>query len=285
MFVYLSVVIMIILPLIALYLAFRREPNSLYYVFGWGISLGATLWFLFYNMGLYIPEGGYRYFYEIGVAAEALLFSIILSKRLNHAKALENALATQQVLLRELHHRVKNNLQFIVSFYRLKLKRHLDPAGKRMLTEAEQNVVSLGKIHEILYRQPDLTAIEASIFLKTLTGEIAEGFKDHPAEIRFEGEASLPVQQAIYCGLIVNELVTNAIKYAFEKNGGIITVRIGKDREGFRLDVEDNGKGFDTAEIGQTFGVTLVQHLVEKELGGSLKSATDSGTRHTIRWR
>lgn len=170
--VYLTFLNLISILLSTLYLFYKKEENSLYLIFGFSIYTLGTLMFLVYNTGLYIPKNGYWFFYEISLGLEGLLFSIILSKKLNYTKALASSLNTQKILLKELHHRVKNNLQFIISLYRLKLRSSLDNLGKEKLKEVENNVHSIGKIHDVLHSNQNISSLNSSIYFKDLIKEI-----------------------------------------------------------------------------------------------------------------
>ncbi len=271
--------------IVILFLVYKKEENALYLLVGQGFNVAGTLLFLAYNTGDYIPQGGYWYFYEMSLSIEAFLFSIVLSRKLNRTKALETALATQKILIRELHHRVKNNLQFIVSLYRLKLKKHLDEGGKTMLTEAEQNIRSIGKIHEILYNQQNISELNAREYFEDLADEIKRGYPSEDINISIDGSMQLSIDHAIYCGLIVNELVTNAIKHAFSGKSGQINIKLG-DKNGLKtLIVSDNGVGFDTQSTKRSFGLTLVEKLAKDELKGSVSTEAKDGMTHTLEWR
>jgi len=195
------------------------------------------------------------------------------------------ALSTKQVLIRELHHRVKNNLQFIVSLYRLKLKKHLTPEGRILLKEAEQNILSIGKIHEILYAQQNLSHLEASPYIHDLVGEIQKSFAAQNITVSVKGEVPIRIEQALYCGIIINELVTNAMKYAFEgKEGGHIAISLAQDAGKIVLSLCDDGRGFDYDACEHSFGLSLIRRLVEEELKGAMSVKTDKGSCFTLRW-
>jgi two-component sensor histidine kinase len=267
------------------YLVYKGEENALYLLVGQGANAIGHIFFLLYNFGTYVPQGGYWYFYEMSLATEGLLFSIVLSKKLSHTKALTTALNTQQILIRELHHRVKNNLQFIVSLYRLKLRPFLDLQGRKKLTEAEGNIHSIGKIHEILYAHQNISELNASEYLNDLIDEIKRGYPSSEVTIHIHSDVSLAVDQAIYCGLIVNELVTNALKYAFEECQGEITISLEQNGGEMSMSIHDNGKGFVWDEHRESFGLSLVERLVKDELHGTLKYSGEKGSRYLIQWR
>ncbi|WP_428739879.1 7TM diverse intracellular signaling domain-containing protein [Sulfurimonas sp.] len=281
---YLSVLTIFFLLLCASYLLHKREENSIYLVLGFGLNLVGTLSWLFFNTGTYIPKGGYWYFYEISISIEALLFAIILSKRLNHTKALADSLSTQKTLIRELHHRVKNNLQFIVSFYRLKLRRHLSNDAQLMLQEAEQSVRSIGKIHEILYAQKNLTHVDMQTYFEQLADEIKRGYTTKIINTTIKTDITLGVDEAIYCGIIINELITNSIKYAFTDDMGEIVVSFDQNDSQNTLCVQDDGVGFDYDSKKDSFGLSFIENLVSNELKGKLLFDKQNGAKFTITW-
>jgi two-component sensor histidine kinase len=266
------------------YLVYKREENALYLLIGQGANAIGHIVFLLYNFGTYIPQGGYWYFYEISLATEGLLFSVVLSKKLSHTKALTTALNTQQILTRELHHRVKNNLQFIVSLYRLKLRLYLDPTGRKKLTEAEGNIRSIGKIHEILYAHQNISELNASEYLNDLIDEIKRGYPSSEVTINIHSDVSLAVDQAIYCGLIVNELVTNALKYAFEENTGEIMISLEQNENEMSMSIRDNGKGFVWEKHRESFGLSLIERLIKDELHGRMEFSGENGSSYRIIW-
>lgn len=272
---------------IAVYLVYKQEENSVYFLVSWGVNITGTFLFLLYNMGVYIPHNGeYWYFYELSMVFEGLVFSIVLSKRLNRTKALASALDTERILIRELHHRVKNNLQFIVSLYRLKLRPSLDAIGKSKLVEAESNVRSIGKIHEILHAHQNISELAASVYINDLIKEIKRGYPQSNITVVIEAdEVVLTIDHAIYCGLIINELVTNALKYAFDAHEGEIILQLTYAQKTYSLEIYDNGKGFEWGEKRDSFGISLVKRLIHDELKGTLHYEHAHGSHYTIRWR
>ena len=112
------------------------------------------------------------------------------------------------------------------------------------------------------------------------------GYKTENIEIVVEGDLELDVDRAIYCGIIVNELVTNAIKHAFEgdKSGKII-ISARKIENINRLTVSDNGKGYDRGQINRSFGLSLVERLAVDELKGVITVNTENGVLSVIEWR
>ncbi len=285
--IYYMCLILLYIFAVAIYLVYKKEENSTYFLVSWGVNVIGLFLFLLYNMGLYIPHNGeYLYFYELSMVFEGLVFSIILSKRLNRTKALATALDRERILIRELHHRVKNNLQFIVSLYRLKLRPSLDAIGKSRLVEAESNVRSIGKIHEILHAHQNISELTASVYINDLIQEIKRGYPQSNITVVIEAdEVALTIDHAIYCGLVINELVTNALKYAFDAHEGEIILQLTYAQKTYCLEIYDSGKGFEWDEAKESFGLSLVKRLVKDELKGTLHYDHAHGSRYTIRWR
>ena len=129
-------------------------------------------------------------------------------------------------------------------------------------------------------------ALDANEYFEELISEIKRGYPHTHIEIKIDSKERLLLEQAIYCGLVVNELVTNALKYAFDEKGGIIIVALEKDQGKFVLKIEDNGKGFDVDAEQNSFGMSLVERLVQDELHGKVSFKSSAiGTRCLIVWR
>jgi two-component sensor histidine kinase len=272
--------------LIGIYFIVKKVQNSGYFLIAWGVNLFGTILFLLFNMGVYVPENGnYNYFYELCIIFEAFLFSVILSKKLTKTKELAESVAIHKILVRELHHRIKNNLQFIVSMYRLKLRKFLDKEARAILGEAEQHILSISKIHEILYANKNLSSIDSKEYFLELLKEVQQSFAFDNIEIKIDATNEIDSNDAIYCGLIINELVTNAVKYAFKgKDGGVIEIDYRKENRLNILKIRDNGIGFEKSINPNSFGLALVAKLVELELHGKINFLNNNGAKYSITW-
>jgi len=166
---YLSMLYMIV---ITWYLFYKGKNNAKFMILGWSISMIGWTMSASYNFGLYSLIETYPYFFEFTIFAEAILFSIALASRLNKTKELENSLNTSKVLSKELHHRVKNNMMFIISLYRLKLNDELTTKIDTKLQEVENSIKSMSSIHEILYDRDDLSSIDTQEYFTTLLDEL-----------------------------------------------------------------------------------------------------------------
>ena len=202
------------------------------------------------------------------------------------------SLREKETLLKEIHHRVKNNLQVIASLLRLQARHLKDEQAQAMFEESQNRVHSISLVHEKLYRTGDLARIDFCDYLLTLTKGLTEGWKGTsvPVEIVVEAQGvQLGVDTAIPCGLIVTELVTNALKHAFPNAAsGTIRVAAINDPEGWlKLIVQDNGVGIpeklDIRRSG-SLGMELVSSLV-RQLSAKLEIGRERGTTFRIHFR
>ena len=206
--------------------------------------------------------------------------------------ALAAALRDREMLLREIHHRIKNSLQLVSSTLRLQAHRAGNMEVRLHLDEAERRVFAIAKVHDHLYRQPHLAnRIEIAPYLTDLCGTLQTvtiGAGGRVALAVAADPAEVPTDQAVNLALIVTELVTNALKYAFPGGGpGTVTVtfRVEPDGHG-RLTVADDGQGlppgFDFGQ-GGGLGMRLVQSLVHSLEGTVAFESSPAGTRFTAR--
>jgi len=213
---------------------------------------------------------------------------------ISHRKTLEDSLqrsiAERDTLLQEVHHRVKNNLQVISSLINMQLRQLGDPVGKAALAECQRRVLAIALVHEKLYQSADFARIPFSEYARSLTTNIfhALGVSHIKLEVEID-DLALPVDKAIPCGLILNELITNALKHAFPgQRNGTIRVAMARHHGDLVLTVADDGIGipfnFDLATT-TSLGMQLVPTLTE-QLDGHLSVSSDNGTtvRVTFPW-
>lgn len=213
------------------------------------------------------------------------LFDITDRKRIEEER--EAALAQQELLLREINHRVKNNLQMVSSLLNLQAARMSDPAAREQFRKAMDRVQAVADIHTRLYQGDQLGQIDFDQYLKDLCDRLRESMLEGKA-IALDVEAVplvLDLDRAIPLGLIVNELVTNSIKHAFPNGGGgriLVQLRAG-DGDGLRLSIGDSGAGIPRAENAESggLGMRLVEGLM-LQVGGKLEMKGEFGARYEI---
>jgi two-component system, sensor histidine kinase PdtaS len=209
------------------------------------------------------------------------LFRVFLKKQ-KYSLLLEKQNWEKEFLLKEVHHRVKNNLQTISSLLSLQAAHIADPDLQTIMTESQNRVQSIGMIHQNLYQGENLSAIEMKKYFLSLGSFIIDSFDavdrvslDCPME-----ELELDVDRAIPIGLIVNELMTNCLKYAFPENRkGKISISLSELDSHLHLTVADDGIGYCQKEHinNQGFGIHLIK-LLTQQLNGKMTLTTQRGT-------
>ena len=205
-------------------------------------------------------------------------------------EVIEQALTEKEALLREIHHRVKNNLQIISSLLSLQERRIQGAEGKQVVQESRNRVQSIALIHQNLYQQENLSRIHMEPYLTQLSEQIRRSFDLGQREIDIQLEVDpveLDVDSAIPLGLITNELLTNALKYAFtEAERGRIEVSFTKKGDDqWLLRVHDDGVGIPQKKLvadGDAFGMKLIRTFAQK-LQSTLQIDTQMGTAISLR--
>lgn len=223
---------------------------------------------------------------SFAVLAVVLVFSIIAlyqrNKLAREKKRSDQLLQDKELLLREIHHRVKNNLEVVSSLLALQSAQISDTQTKDAMQESQNRVQSIGIVHQKLYQGTNLGAIEMKDYFINLSESILDSFG---AEERVTIECAMDnldvdIDTAVPLGLIVNELLTNTLKYAFpEGQQGKVLIKLQKKNDGvLQLEVSDNGVGKSGITYGTGFGGQLVS-LLTQQLSGTMKEEVNQGTK------
>jgi two-component sensor histidine kinase/HAMP domain-containing protein len=232
---------------------------------------------------------------EISKQVAVAIVQLSLEDKLKqHADDLQNSLKEKEVLLKEIHHRVKNNLQIITSLLYLQSMNIEDEATQAIFKDSQNRVKSLALVHEKLYQSKDLARIDFSDYLKNLTNFIFTTYRTNVSNLNIEydmDEVYLSVELSVPLGLILNELLSNALKYAFngiQKDDSAehkIILKLNKlVNEEYVLSVSDNGLGLpDNFELEESdsLGLKLVTSLVQ-QIEGKLEVHPKNNTEFKI---
>ncbi len=198
------------------------------------------------------------------------------------------SLEEKEVLLKEIHHRVKNNLQIISSLLYLQSKSIKEEGALYMFKESQNRIKSMALIHEKLYRSEDLARIDFAEYIRNLTGSLSRSYEINPNKVELKinvDKTSLGIDTAIPCGLIINELVSNSLKYAFpDGREGEINIDFHSDGDKLTLIVTDNGIGFPKDldfRNTESLGLQLVNNLAN-QLNGNVELDGTDGTQFKI---
>lgn len=199
---------------------------------------------------------------------------------------IRHSLGEKEVLLKEIHHRVKNNLQVIASLLNLQRNTVQDPNARAAFSESRNRIKTMALVHESLYRSSDLSSIRAPEYLGTLIRDLFHSYNEASAKIQLKTSIEslpLPTDIALQCGLILNELISNALKHAFPEGQGTLTVTFRRTpSELIELLVVDDGIGTVAhAEESTGLGLRLVETLVN-QLGGNIEISQNGGTKFKV---
>ncbi|HSG22564.1 MAG TPA: histidine kinase dimerization/phosphoacceptor domain -containing protein [Azonexus sp.] len=226
---------------------------------------------------------------EAGVMVLASIIDI--TERQRAQQRLEDALLEKTVLLNEVHHRVKNNLQVITSLLNLQADHAADPRLRAMLAESCGRVKAMALTHQLLYERKDFSRLDLGDYLERLTHSIRATYRGTGDRISLRlvlpsNSVQLDLERTIPCGLLLNELVTNSFKHAFPgERCGEIMIELMEAGDGvIRFSVADNGVGLPSeAELasGVSLGLQLLPLLVE-QLHGTLEISRKNGTQFCV---
>ncbi len=241
---------------------------------------GALFWFEFF----YAPVIS-----QTDTVSDVFFSAFDITARKHHEDQIEASLNEKEVLLKEIHHRVKNNMQIISSLLNLQARYISDPNASKLFLESQNRVRSMALIHEKLYHSKNLSSVNFSEYLRSLVSFLCHACGRGSIFCSIKAEKlMMGVDIAIPCGLIVNELVSNALMHAFpDEHQGTVRIELKPSKEGeelFVLSISDNGIGFQGEkkfEESQTLGLQLVRDLVE-QIDGKLELKQEKGTTFTI---
>ena len=302
-------ILLVYLMAITLYAVIKDNRQAKFILIGWVIFLTSGMLMYLSSLGSIQLLNKFPYYVEIMLLFEAILFSVALSDKINTLKTkliiqkktenerlelqvkektkdLKLSLEEKTLLLQELNHRVKNNMQMIVSLIRLQTDGIDDKKIQALFLTTQNRLNAMSELHELLYQKEDISYINAYEYFTTLIEGLQETYIQDVL-INYTIDTDLQTEQAISCGIILNELVTNCLKYAFYNEKGddrYIDVCLTKLQDKYTLIVKDNGVGYDQKKIKRSFGLILVHTLVESKLQGSISIDTKHGVETIMIW-
>lgn len=308
-----TMLFLLFLMVLTVYGAIKKNKQAYFILFGWLIFLSSGLLMFLSSAGVFNITKYFPYLIEISFVSEAIIFSIALANKITNlqkekneankklivqkenetkrlskdvdlrTKDLKKALDEKELLLKELNHRVKNNMQTIVSLIRLQSDEIENEKLKDILLTIQNRIGEMGHLHELLYKQNNINFIDVYEYFELLIEEVRDSY-DSYIKIHLNIKTKLRIEDTIYCGLIINELITNSFKYAFPNKNGNINVSLEKENENIKLIVSDDGIGFDKNVKTSSLGLTLVKTLAVNQLRGEINIDIKDGVSTTIIW-
>ena len=213
-----------------------------------------------------------------------------VNERKRYENELKRSLDEKEMLLKELHHRVKNNLQIVSSLLNLEGMKTDDPAVLYFMHNSQRRIQTIQLVHEMLYTSKEIGRIDFGAYLENIVSNIHLSLSTGDCNVTINIDVpgvAIDIDTAITSGLIVNELVTNAMKHAFTgRSSGVIDIRFTENDADCVLSLADNGLGMPPEGYGKksdSFGMSLIDGLV-KQLGGEMEIDATRGTAYTFRF-
>lgn len=223
-------------------------------------------------------------------AAISLQNATLVQNMKNYEKQLQNSLVEKEILIKEIHHRVKNNLQVISSLFNLQTRFTKDKEVLSLLKESQNRIRSIAFVHEQLHRTDNPVDLDLTSYLRTLAENLFKsyGIKSNQIRIYFNAnEIKANIEACVSVGLIVNELISNSIKYAFpnkKEDERRIEITLTEDEANFCLNIKDNGIGLpENLDTEKTLGLQLVMVLT-KQISGKITMANTPGAEFQLTW-
>lgn len=213
------------------------------------------------------------------------------SKVAKRTLELEQLLGEKEVLLKEIHHRVKNNLSIIIALMQLKEHQAKSAESQALLVELQERIYAIELLYRQLYQSSSLKEIACDVYITGLINNMRQTYATDEKNIVLKtllAPVTLSIEQALACGLILNECITNAIKHAFDENGGEINVHFNCQDTLCTLIINDNGKGLPqdvNVSTEQGLGMQLIQGIATQQLQGQLALTSDTGACFKIQFR
>ena len=218
---------------------------------------------------------------------EVIVITRDITDNIEFETQLINSVKENEILLKEVHHRVKNNLQVISSILNLQSSYVDDKKTLEIINESQNRIRSMSYIHESLYQTKDFSSIDFHDYITNLVQNLVHSYQMFSGKTKLNldiARVQLGLDQAIPCGLILNELVSNSLKHAYTEAGGEIQIEIKEENNKVIIRVEDFGSGFPKGfkiEESETLGLSLVETLID-QIDGELILKTEKGIKYLI---
>lgn len=227
----------------------------------------------------------YREHLEILVRVRTEDLQKEIEERKKAERLVRKSLQEKELLIREVHHRVKNNMQIISSLLNLQASQAEERGSAEVIRNSENRIRSMALVHENLYEAEDLSKVDFKLYINNLLEHLVNsyGIDERSVDIDLDvDDIHLSISQAIPCAQIINELVTNSLKYAFpDGKKGWISISMHRSGPGYRLTVSDNGIGIRHEKTSTSLGLQLAEALT-LQLNGNMELERNDGTTFTI---
>ncbi len=279
------IITLLFLFFITCYAFIKKNKQAHFIIIGWILFVTSGTFMYFSSKGIYDIFMLYPYYTEFSLIFEVTIFSLALASRIRILNQKKIEAEKNRLLLKELNHRVKNSMQTILSFLILEKNSTKNREIENVLINLENRILATTELYSLLHTKNNITVVNMSKYFYIITENIKKGFKQNNIDIAINTKINMNSQYAIYCGLIINEAVTNSFKYAFiNVDRGRIEISLNRKENSYHLKIKDNGKGF-KKNSKNGLGLDIIDTLASLQLDGTLEIKKNSGVEINIIWR
>jgi two-component sensor histidine kinase len=301
------------LLVVTMYALHHNNRQTRYTIVGWVVFFSSALFMYLSSLGIYDIFSTYPYYTEFALLVEAIAFSYSLADKykqvqqeklyvqkqfINYQKEetqrlssmvkektldLEKSLNEKKLLLKELNHRVKNSMQTIISFVRLQKNDTQLQEIQNILSNLENKIFAINDLYALLHTSNNVSTINANTYFALLIKNIQKSFNHPKVDIHLDANIILDSDNAVYCGFILNEALTNAYQHAFLEDYGRVNITLKQEDTHYFLTIEDNGIGYTHTET-TTLGLLIIDTLARIQLEGNIEISTFNGVKIKISW-
>lgn len=247
-----------------------------------------------------VPGGSNPFFSALCVGMSVVLLGVLGKEIIDHTRELQEVrhniaqeLQEKETLIKEVHHRVKNNLQTVSSLLSLQARSIADKRIQSLIKSSQNRVISMAMVHEMLYMRDDITKIEYKTYINELINYLIKSVKGAESKVKVVidvPEMELGIDTAIPLGLLINETMTNALKYGIKNDEeGEIHIALRQEADqSYTLHMGDNGIGFSekvTFETSKSLGLKLIHNLARQLKGSITRDSSQKGTNYILRFK
>lgn len=246
-----------------------------------------------------VPEGSQDWFSYLSILLCVYLFGNVFVKSLMHEhkslfyskRQIEQQIKEKEILLQEIHHRVKNNLQTVSSLLNMQSRSVKDEQALGLIKSSQNRVIAMAMIHEMLYMRDDISRVNFNEYVKQLSNYLIGSVRKDGNEIQLDidiKDITFEIDTAIPLGLLINEAITNSIKYGFSKENSSPLIYIHlyqQETKEYMLHIGDNGIGYDATLVSEgkkSLGLSLIKNLTRQLKGSILHDQSQPGTNYII---
>jgi two-component sensor histidine kinase len=279
------IITLVYLFIVTCYALFKKNIQARFIIVGWFIYISSGVSMYLSSLGTYDIFEKYPYLTELSLVIEIVVFSLALASKIKMLNQEKLTSQRRALLLKELNHRFKNNMQIILSFIFFQKNKIEDQKVNELLTNLENRIFATTELYSLLDTEDNRIVVDTKKYFSSIVDNIKDSFAQTNVEINILSDINMDSNYVVHCGIIVNEAVTNAFKYAFiNQKEGNIKISLYEESNQYHLSIKDNGSGLRDKVQGDSLGMKIIDLLATMQLKGTLNIENTNGVEIKIIW-